>query len=91
MALLKETNQFGCVPSDKSIQRENGKLGLIHTVKFLKATMRPVKIRERQGPSQRIIQKCERQKPNPWAPKLEKRTQDETLNKSGAPAETHGN
>ena len=41
--------------------------------------MRPVKIREKKGPSQGIIQKCEPQERNAWAPKFEERTQDETL------------
>ena len=39
--------------------------------------MRRVNIRQK-GPSQGIIQKCEPQERNPWAPKLEEGTQDET-------------
>ena len=82
VALLKETTQLGCASHDsshrKSILRENGKLGSNPTVKFSKATMRRVKNLEKKGPSQGIIQQCEPQERNPWAPKLEERTQDET-------------
>ena len=80
---MKETVQLGCLSHDstqrKSMLRENGKLGSTHAVKFSKATMRFVKIREKKGPWQGIIQKCEPQDRNPWAPKFEERTQDETL------------
>ena len=41
--------------------------------------MRRVRIRDNKGPSQGNIQKCEPQERNPWAPKFEERTQDETL------------
>ena len=41
--------------------------------------MRPVKIREKNGPSQGITLKCEPQERNPWAPKFEERTQDDTV------------
>ena len=48
-------------------------------MKFSKTTMRRVKNWEKKGPSQGIIPKCEPQERNPWAPKFEERTQDETL------------
>ena len=38
-----------------------------------------MKIRERKGPSQGVAQKCEPRDRNPWAPKFEERTQEETL------------
>ena len=82
VALLKETIHLGVShdsPQRKSILRENEKLGSNHTVKFSKVTVRRVKLREKMGPSQGIIQKCEPQERNPWAPKFEERTQDETL------------
>ena len=75
VALLEQTVQFGCVshdsPQRKWTVREKGKLGSNHTVKFLKATMRRTKIREKKGPSQGIIQKCEPQERKPWAPTFE--------------------
>ena len=83
MASLKETLQLGCVSHDssqrKSILREDETLESNHTVKFSKATKRRVKIRETKGALQGIIQKCEPQERNPWAPKFEESTQDETL------------
>ena len=42
--------------------------------------MRHTKILEKKGPSPGLIQKCEPQERNPWAPKFEERTQDKTLN-----------
>ena len=38
-----------------------------------------IKIRERQGPSRGIVQKCAPHERNPCAPRFEERTQDETL------------
>ena len=70
VALLKETIHLGCAshdaPQRKSVLRESGKLGSNHTVKFSKATTRPVKTWEKKTR-------------NPWAPQFEERTQDETL------------
>ena len=63
-------------PQKKSILREVGKLGSNHTVKFSKGTSHAAKTQERKGPSQGVMQKWER---FPWAPKIEERTQDETL------------
>ena len=74
VALLKETAQLGCVSQDSpqrmSILQEDGKLRSSHTVKYSKTTMRHAKIREKKGPSQGIIQKCEPQERIPWAPKF---------------------
>ena len=61
------------------ILREDGKLGSNHIANFSKATMRHAKIREKKGPSQGIIQKCEPQERVPWVPTFEERTQNETL------------
>ena len=74
---------MGCVSKDdtqkKSFKLEVGKLGSKHTVTFSRGTWHHVKIRERKGPSQGVVQKCEPQEQIPWAPKFEERTQDETL------------
>ena len=63
----------------KSILREVGKLGSKHAVTFSKGTWHHVKNRERKGPSQGVMQKCEPQERIQWAPQFEERTQDETL------------
>ena len=59
---LKNSKQFGCVlqdiepPKSKSILRKSPKsFGSDPTVRFSKGTLRPVKIRERNGPSQRVF------------------------------------
>ena len=94
VASLKDFSIGLCVPrlsSGKFILREDGKLGSNHTGKFSKTTMRPVKIREKKGQSQGIIHKCEPQERNPWTPKFDERTQDESKKRSVAPAETPGN
>ena len=48
-------------------------------LRFSKTTMRRAKTRERKGPSQGIIQKCEHQERVPWTPKFEARKQNATL------------
>ena len=57
-AKLKESTQMGCVSQDsyprKSIQREQGKLGSKHAVKFSKSTWHHIKFRERKGPSRGV-------------------------------------
>ena len=82
VALLKESLQLGCVSQDcppkKSILWEVGKVGSNHTVKFSKGTWHHTKIRERKGPSQGVLHKCEPQERNPCAPKFEHRTREET-------------
>ena len=84
MALLKEFIQQGCVSQEShpriSFLRKEGKLGSNHTVKFSKVTWHHIKIRERKGPSQGVIRKCQPQERNPRAPKFEDRTHQETLN-----------
>ena len=52
------------------------KLGSKQAVKFSKA---PKKIREGEGPSRGVIQKCEPHERSPCAPKFEERLQEETL------------
>ena len=66
-------------PLKKSVLRESSKLGSDRTVKFCKGTWHPVKIRERKGPSQGVVPKCEPQERNPCAPKIEDRTLQGTL------------
>ena len=69
-----------CVPRvrpRKSMLLKVGTLG--HTIKFSKGTWHHVKNRERKGPSQGVMQKCEPQERNPCAPKFAERTQEETL------------
>ena len=78
--------QIGCVSQDSdpkmSILRKVGELRLNAsaglTVTFSGCTWYQIKIRERKGPSQGIIQKCEPHVRNPFAPKFEKRTHEET-------------
>ena len=70
---------FGVSIRDKSILRERGKLGSKHTVKFSKTAMRHAQIRERNGPSRGIIQKCEPHERSPCAPKFEEISHEETL------------
>ena len=74
---------MGCVSQDscprKSIVREPGMLGSKHAVKFSKGTWHQIKIRERKGPSRRIIQKCAPHERSLCAPKFEDRSHEETL------------
>ena len=81
--LLKESTQLGCVSQDsnlrKSFQREEGKLGSKHTVKFSKSTWHQIKNRERKGPSRGIIPKCEPHDRSPCSPKFGERSHEETL------------
>ena len=84
VALSKNSKQSGCVfqntePPKKSIQRKSGILVLHCNVTFSKGTQHPVKIRERNGPSQGVIQKCEPLERSPFATKFEDRTQEETM------------
>ena len=83
VATLKESTQLGCVSQDsyprKSILREPGRLGSKHAVKFSKGIWHPIKIRERKGPSRRIIQKCAPHERNPCQPKFGERSHEETL------------
>ena len=70
---------MGCVsqdsePSKKSIPRKS--------VTFSEGTCHHIKFRERKGPSQGVIQKCEPQERNPCAPRLEDRTRQETLHQA---------
>ena len=67
--------QLGCVSQDypqkkKSILREVGKLGSKHAVVFSKGTWHHIKIRERKGPSQGVMQKCEPQERILWGSKI---------------------
>ena len=60
VAIMLESIQLGCVSEDsfprKSVPREPGKLGTKGAVTFSKGTRHQIKIRERKGPSQCIIQ-----------------------------------
>ena len=84
-ALFKESKQLGCTfrdtePPKKSILRKSPKkMGSNCTVIFSKGTIHRVKIRERKGPSQGVIQKRGPQEHNPCAPEFEDRTPEETL------------
>ena len=74
VALLKECKQLGCVsqdtePSMTSTPRKGGKLGPNRAVTFSKGTWHHKK-RERKGPWQGDIQKCEPQERNACAPKF---------------------
>ena len=61
------------LPEKKSILWEVGKLGSKHPVIFSKGTWHHVKIRERKGPSQGVMQKCEPQERFPWGFKISKK------------------
>ena len=75
----------------KSIPRRGGKLGTIHTVKFSPNTLHhKKKNRERKGPLQGTIQRCESHERSPCAPKFTERSQEKPCNKKDAPAESHG-
>ena len=86
-AILKESTQLGCASRDsyprKSILREPGRLGSKHAVKFSTGTWHQIKIRERNGPSRGIIQKCAPHESSPCAPKFEERSHEETLIQEG--------
>ena len=58
---------------------ELGKLELKHSVKFSKGTWHQIKIRERNGPSRGIVQKCAPHERSPCAPTPEERSHEETL------------
>ena len=72
---------MGCVSQDsyprKSFPREKRKLGSQRAVKFFKGTWHQIKIRERQGPSQGIIQKCEPHERGPGVAKFGERSHEE--------------
>ena len=74
--MLKESIQLGVV---SDVLRKEGKLGSNHTVKFSCGTWHPVKIRERHGPSQGVVQKCEPHERSPCAPKFGDRALQETV------------
>ena len=98
VALLKDRRQMGCVfqdaepPKFSSILRKSTKvLRPIKRVRFTKAALCHVNIREKKGPSVEKIcpfDPCER---SPYAPQFEDRSQEETeRDKSDALAETRG-
>ena len=49
-----------------------------HNVKFSGGTWHHSKIREREGPSREIFQKCEPHERNPCVPRFEERSHEET-------------
>ena len=59
--------------------REEGKLGSKHAVKFSRGTWHQIKIRERKGPSRGIMLKFEPHERGLCAPKFEERSHEETL------------
>ena len=63
----------------KSILRKEGKIGIESRRQILQEHVRRIQIRERKGPPRGIIQKCEPHERSPGAPRLEERSQDETL------------
>ena len=73
----------GCVSQGSyprtSVLREPGTLGSKHTVKFSKGTWHLIEIRERNGASRGIIQKCAPHERSPCALKFEERSHEETL------------
>ena len=87
VASLKDSTQLVCVSQDsytrKSILREEGTWGSKHAVKFSKGTWHQIKIRERKGPSDGLIQKCEPRERSLCAPKFEERSHVENLRQEG--------
>ena len=84
VALLKNSKQLACVfqdvesPKSKSISRKGTKfLGSKRSVHISKDTLHPVKLRERKGPSQSVIEHVELQERSSYAPELEDRSEDE--------------
>ena len=77
VAIVKEFKQLGFGSQDsyprKSIPRQPGKLGTKRAIKFSRGTLHQIKIRERKGPSQGIIQKCAPHECCLCAPKFEER------------------
>ena len=67
-------------PKSRSILRKDKKsLGPTHSVHFLKGASRHMKIRERTGPSQGVIQRTDSHERSPYAPKSEDGSEEETL------------
>ena len=86
VAILRQNKVQGCVSQNsdprKSILRKardvrlNASVG--HTIKFSGRTWYEIRIRERTGPSRRVIQESEPHERNPCAPRFEERTPEET-------------
>ena len=65
---VKESKQTElCVPK-KSFPLKSDKIGSTCTVTFSQGTWHRIKIRERKGPSEGVLRKCEPQDGNPFAP-----------------------
>ena len=79
VALLKESFPMGCVSPRKSVLRRTGKLGSKHAVKFSKGTWHQCEIRERKGPSQEVVPKCNPHERSPCAPQIREKSREETL------------
>ena len=65
---------MGCVSTEEVFSTEELKIVINLRRHILQGTWHHRKIRERKGPSQGVIQKCEPQERNPCAPKFEDRT-----------------
>ena len=76
VALLKESIQLGPRHVDYSVI---WKIVIKSHRQILQEHVAPSKFWEGKCPSQGVAQKCEPQDRNPWAPKFEERTQEETL------------
>ena len=89
VAVLKELTWMNCVSRDphpkKSIPWKEGQLGSSHKVQFSRSTWHHIKIREREGSSLGIIQKCEPHERSPCAPKFAERSQQYTLQQERCP------
>ena len=75
--------KLGCVSQNSyrktSILREEGRLRSTHAVKLSRGTWHQMNIRETNGPSQGVFQKCEPHERGLCAPRFEERSQEETL------------
>ena len=89
--LLRKRSVQGCVSHDsdprKSILRKAGEWRLNasagHTIKFSGATWYQIQIRERKVPSRGVFHKGEPHERNPFAPRFEERTPEETSRPEG--------
>ena len=90
VALSKESIQLGCVPQDshqRNLFHVKKKIAIKTRRQILQGHLAPKKNRERKGPSQGVIQKCEPHERSPCAPKFGKDHMRRPCTKNDTPAE----
>ena len=94
VALLKESFQLGCVsqhfPSKKNSTESWKMRDQITPSNSPRARGTTWKIRERKGPSQGVMHKCEPQERNPCAPKYEENTSGNLATRTMRPQRSMG-